>query len=131
MELPCFGIPVLTAGTGRYSGKGFTVDSTTANEYLERIRRIQDISPLTEQQVRLGILHAYFVLRGRPARYGGMFNDTYSNSLGHSHHRDIELRLGSLSEIIAHPQMRAITDFLVSAEDDFLEPGMMDALGMT
>ena len=29
-ELPCFGVPVLTAGTGFYSGRGFTVDSETA-----------------------------------------------------------------------------------------------------
>ena len=25
-ELPCFGVPVLTAGTGFYSGRGFTID---------------------------------------------------------------------------------------------------------
>ena len=29
-ELPCFGKPALTAGTGFYSGRGFTVDSDTA-----------------------------------------------------------------------------------------------------
>ena len=29
MELPCFGIPVVTAGTGRYSGRGFTIEPTT------------------------------------------------------------------------------------------------------
>jgi len=29
VELPCFGVPVLTAGTGFYSGRGFTVDSAS------------------------------------------------------------------------------------------------------
>ena len=37
-ELPCFGKPALTAGTGFYSGRGFTVDSETADEYLRPAR---------------------------------------------------------------------------------------------
>lgn len=126
VELPCFGIPVLTAGTGRYSGKGFTVDSSSTTEYLERVRTIQDIAPLTETQRRLGIMHAYFVFRGRPARYGAVFSDIYPNPVGHPRHRDIELRLGSIAEITSHPQMRAITDFLTSTEDDFLDPEVME-----
>jgi len=127
MELPCFGIPVLTAGSGRYSNKGFTVDSATVGEYLERVRGIDNIDRLTEQQIRLGILHAYFAFRGRPARYDRMFNDTYSGQDDQRQHRDIKLRLGSVAEMMAHPQMRAITDFLVSAEEDFIEPGMRRA----
>lgn len=126
MELPCFGIPVLTAGSGRYSNKGFTVDSATVGEYLERVQSIHNIDRLTEQQIRLGIRHAYFAFRGRPARYDRMFNDIYPGPGDHSNYRDIKLRLGSISEIIAHPQMRDITDFLVSAEEDFIKPGMLD-----
>ena len=33
MELPCFGIPVVTAGTGRYSGRGFTIDPSSREEF--------------------------------------------------------------------------------------------------
>ncbi len=47
MELPCFGKPTLTAGTGRYSGLGFTVDSTSAAEYLDRLTRLEDLPPVT------------------------------------------------------------------------------------
>src|SRR6266516_2340780 len=53
LEAACRGIPVLTGGTGRYDGKGFTIDSTTPRQYLERIARLQDISRLSPAQVEL------------------------------------------------------------------------------
>ena len=52
-ELPCFGMPALTAGTGFYSGRGFTVDSETADEYLGRLVRIQSSQPPNAASVEL------------------------------------------------------------------------------
>ena len=49
-ELPCFGKPVLTAGTGFYSGRGFTIDSATPDEYLERLRTIESQPPHGERE---------------------------------------------------------------------------------
>lgn len=37
LEAACFGTPVLTAGTGSYSGLGFTIDSSEREEYLDRL----------------------------------------------------------------------------------------------
>ena len=126
VELPCFGVPVLTAGTGRYSGKGFTIDSDTRADYLLRIRAIDRIPPLTAEQVRLGILHAYVVLRGRPARYDATLRDTYPDEKG-ARQRNLSLRLSSVPEVLAHPQMQRITDFLVSADEDFLDRDAISA----
>lgn len=126
MELPCFGVPVLTAGTGRYSGKGFTVDSATIAEYVGRLRFIQRIPPLTEAEVRLGILHAYLVFRARPARYDATLTDIYPDDRG-NRQRNLALRAGSVREVLAHPQMRNITDFLLSTDDDFLDPAILPA----
>src|SRR5437764_1483727 len=50
-ELPCFGVPVLTAGTGFYSGRGFTIDSATSEEYLRRLGAIERIPPLSPESV--------------------------------------------------------------------------------
>lgn len=127
LELPCFGVPVLTAGTGRYAGKGFTVDSATRAEYLERVAMIDSIPPLTAEQMRLGILHAYLVFRARPARYDAVLGDTYPGGTGKSQ-RDLELRGGSIADIVAHPQMRAISDFLESPELDFLDDDVVDEI---
>lgn len=121
VELPCLGIPVLTAGTGRYAGKGFTDDSSTRDEYLGKIRNIHLIAPLTEAKVRLAVLHAHFALKGRPARYDRMFHDVYHFPLTHPRHRDVDLDGVSLEAVLKHPQMRKIVDFLCSSEEDFLD----------
>jgi hypothetical protein len=68
-ELPCLGVPVLTAGTGFYSGRGFTVDSETAEEYLGRIAGIQDVPPPDAQAVELARRHAHALFRLRQTRF--------------------------------------------------------------
>lgn len=121
LELPCFGIPTLTAGTGRYAGKGFTVDSETIQEYLEKIRLIHEVPALTAEQVRLGQRYAYFVFRARPARYGDMFSDVYNFPVNHPRHRDLALGDKSPNAILEHSQMQKIVSFLRSGEEDFLD----------
>lgn len=124
LELPCLGVPVLTAGSGRYSGKGFTIDPETPQAYLDAVAGIHHIPPLSEEQVRLGVRYAYHVFRSRPARYGAMLKDVYDQPVQHPRHRDLAFRLPSIGEVLAHPQMCTIVHFLASpAEDDFLDPG--------
>ena len=53
MELPCFGIPVVTAGSGRYSGRGTTIDPKTRLEYEETLARLQEVPRLSEHQMSL------------------------------------------------------------------------------
>jgi hypothetical protein len=65
VELPCYGIPVLTGGTGRYAGLGFTVDFRSTEEYLERLSRIQDLPRLTPEQVIAAKKHALATFEGR------------------------------------------------------------------
>lgn len=121
LELPCFGIPTLTAGTGRYADKGFTVDSRTQEEYLEKIRSIHRIPALTAAQIQLGQRYAYFVFRARPARYGDMFSDVYNFPVNHPRHRDLALGVQSPNAVLEHPQMQKIVSFLRSGEEDFLD----------
>lgn len=66
MEMACFGKPVLTAGTGRYSGMGFTIDSDSREEYLTRLRTIQDLPPLAPDQTLMAKRHAHAVFIRRP-----------------------------------------------------------------
>ncbi len=65
-EAPCFGVPLLTAGTGRADHLGFTVDSESREEYLDRLAHIQDIPRLSDEQVRLARQHAYAAFCCRP-----------------------------------------------------------------
>ncbi len=66
LELPCFGVPTLTAGTGRYSGLGFTIDHSNKKEYLDKLSKIQNQTPMTEQQQKLAKWHAYAIFKLRP-----------------------------------------------------------------
>ena len=70
MELAMFGTTVLTAGTGRYAGMGFTLDSDTREQYLERLATIEQLPAMTDQQVALARRHAQgiFALRPLPFR---------------------------------------------------------------
>jgi hypothetical protein len=68
-ELPCFGKPALTAGTGFYAGRGFTVDSGSADQYLARLRAIHELPPPTPEQVELAKKHAYALFRLRQTRF--------------------------------------------------------------
>ena len=121
MELPCFGIPTLTAGTGRYSNKGFTVDSSSADEYLNRIKAIQLIRPMSAQEIEVGQRHAYFSFKARPAKYDGIFTDVYKFPVSHARYRDIEPFVKSVDLALNHPQMGKIVDFLCSNADDYLD----------
>jgi hypothetical protein len=59
IEAACAGVTVLTAGTGRYDQKGFTVDSETKGQYLERISNLDQIPPITDAQIELARRFAY------------------------------------------------------------------------
>ncbi len=125
LELPCFGIPVLTAGTGRYSGKGFTEDSASTSEYVAKLRSIERIPRLAEERVRLGMLYAYHVFRTRPARYGAVCRDTYAGDPKDRTYRNVELLAPSAPALFGHPQIGAMADFLASEDDEFLDPAAL------
>jgi len=66
IEAATFGIPVLTAGTGRYDRKGFTLDSNSREQYLDRLSHIQEFPPLTPSQRELAERFAYGIFICRP-----------------------------------------------------------------
>jgi hypothetical protein len=70
IEAASFGIPVITAGTGRYERKGFTIDPESREQYLDRLARIQEIPRLSPAERELAERYAYgiFFLRPFPLR---------------------------------------------------------------
>ncbi|MFN2468617.1 MAG: hypothetical protein ABR521_10875 [Gaiellaceae bacterium] len=69
LELPALGVPVLTAGTTDYGGRGFTVDAGSIDEYEANVRGIAALPRLTPEQTRLARLYAYGVFCVRPWRF--------------------------------------------------------------
>lgn len=70
MELPCLGVPVVTAGTGRYSGHGFTIDPVSREDYLKIIATLHEVPRLDENKIRLARQYAFgaLFLRQYPMR---------------------------------------------------------------
>jgi len=123
-ELPCFGVPALTAGTGFYSGRGFTIDSATREEYLGRLARIEETPPLTAHEVELARRHAYALARLRPVRFTS-FRTTVRplEGLGHPLDHNLDLLVHSRDELAGADDLRALGDWAVRTHElDYLAP---------
>jgi hypothetical protein len=68
IEMACHGVPVITAGTGRYSGLGFTIESSSEEEYLNRLARIDETPPMSRHEIELARRFAYTLFKRRPWR---------------------------------------------------------------
>ena len=69
VEAPVFGVPVVTGGTSHYSGRGFTLDSATQDEYRALLARLHEQPPLTDEQVLLAKKHAHALFVRRPLHF--------------------------------------------------------------
>jgi hypothetical protein len=118
IEAAMFGIPTLTAGTGRYDHLGFTIDSNSREEYVARLARLQDIAPLTYDQKELAQRFAYGVFRLRPFDLDSMtfaFSQDARASLG------VDYRAKSISDLVASADLQGFADWVCrSSKEDWL-----------
>jgi hypothetical protein len=70
LEMACFGKSVFTAGTGAYSGLGFTDDSQSVDEYLARLATIESTPAPQPNSIDAArrYAHTLFVRRPWPTR---------------------------------------------------------------
>ena len=66
LEMAALGKTVITAGTGRYEGNGFTVDPPTREAYLELLSCLPNVPAPTVGQVELAKRYAYSVFVLKP-----------------------------------------------------------------
>lgn len=118
IEAPCFGMPLLTAGTGRYSHLGFTVDSASREEYLARLAGIAAIPRLSPEQKQRARRHAHAVFRRRIWRMRSFRLDRPGKA-------DAELvpTFASLEEIKANGDLALFAAWAASGEADYLDDG--------
>ena len=122
-ELPCFGIPALTAGTGFYSGRGFTVDSETREEYLGRLARIEETPQPSEEQVELARKHAWGLFRARQTRFT-TFRSVYQplEHVDRPAEATIEIFVRSPEELAAAEDLRLLGEWAVESRAlDYLD----------
>lgn len=119
MEAARLGVPVLTAGTGRYDRRGFTIDSTSTSEYLAQIAHIQDIAPLSDAQKELADRFAYgvFLMRQFPLETVTL---EYHDATGIN---KTAFGLRSAAEWETAPDVQALAKWIADSTDvDFVFP---------
>jgi hypothetical protein len=117
LELPALGVPVITGGSGRCSGFGFTYDPATREEYERLLQDVQNIRPLGPEQLRLAKL--YF--------WGTFVGHLWKTGLVRHHNQQIEM---AAHDALFQPWRnygepdRLMSEFLSKPEEeDYFFPG--------
>lgn len=118
MEAPMYGIPVLTGGTGRYAGLGFTIDSRNAEEYLDRLARIETLPRLSEEEIGAARRHAHALFELRPLVLESVELDWTSSDEGSV--PGVRPRIGAWSEGVPHDLRGAARWALEERSEDFM-----------
>lgn len=113
MEFPCFGIPALIAGTGRYNGYGFTTEPPTREAYFEALRTLPRIERLSPAVRELARKHFYALMVGKQVS----FEDVAPMELKRIHeaqsnvHNNISIRARSLDDLRHSPSLTLLADW--------------------
>ena len=116
IEAALFGVPMVTAGTGRYDRRGFTLDSNTRQEYLHKLENLETYPRLSKEQIELAERYAYGVFFCRPLSLSSV-------SLGYA--RDgkatpkVTVHCQTRQQWLDSPDMRQLADWIADgkAED--------------
>lgn len=123
MEFPCYGIPALVAGTGRYNGYGFTIEPQTHEEYFDAIRHLHQIQPLSADIQQLARKHFYNLVVGKQIS----FEDIAPMELRRIHeaqsdvHDNISIRARSLNDLRVSQSLKLLGNWL----EDGVKPDLL------
>jgi hypothetical protein len=122
IEMACHGIPGLTAGTGRYSGLGFTIDSASQEDYLRLITNIQDLSPMSRQQAEDARRFAYALFKRRVWNTESFEMVRLPiEEVGHPLDHDIHIKLTSFDEVSSAKDLREFANWVASNAVDYFQ----------
>ncbi len=121
IEAASFGIPVLTAGTGRFDRLGFTIDSDSTAQYLDRLAHIQDIPPLAAAQRELAERFAYGVFVQRPFHLRSVTLEYQRDAKASLQTR---MCLGDSQDLRSAPDLLALSQWIHGGREDFVVEGV-------
>jgi hypothetical protein len=100
MEIACLGKPAITAGTGSYSGLGFTYDSESADDYLDRLAKLHTYGRLPDDMRTKARQYASALFLRRPwlTRSFELVFD-FADEGWHPIDRNVRFSAGSIDEL--------------------------------
>ncbi|MEP2671029.1 MAG: hypothetical protein ABJH04_18625 [Cyclobacteriaceae bacterium] len=119
MEFPCHGITSVLAGTGRYNGRGFTIDAESIKEYFSILDQLHTTEPLTNEQVLLAKKHYYFLMKYKQTN----LEDIIPMELKKFHeaqselHNNITINSESLEEFMSSTSVKKLSEWFVSSTE--------------
>ena len=124
LEMACFGKPVLTAGTGTYAGLGFTYDSSSRSEHLERVANLHQYGPLPAEMTLLARRHAHTLFLRRawvPTSFTNRFD--FPERGWHPLDRNVQVLARSVDELRADTALDEWAHWVRESHDvDYLPP---------
>ncbi|HLG05283.1 MAG TPA: hypothetical protein VI383_03955 [Gemmatimonadales bacterium] len=120
IEAAAFGIPVVTAGTGRYDRRGFTLDSSSREEYLGRLASLETVPRLTPAQLELAERYAFHVLFCRPVRLSSISLEFERDEIATPR---ITVHCRSRQEWSRSPDMRQLADWFADGKSEDMWTG--------
>jgi hypothetical protein len=117
IDAAMYGIPVLTAGTGRYDGYGFTIDSSNREEYLARLAELETQAPLTDAQTELARRYAYGLFMLRPLELRTM---RFQFCQDERATMDLALNPPDAHPIASLPDIARLAEWLAGSQDDLI-----------
>lgn len=122
IEAARLGIPVLAGGWGLYDRKGFTIDSESREQYLERLAHIQAIPRLSSTQQELAERFAYGVFLLRPFLLKSVTLAYHKNSRKFSTQGNVNIK--AKEDWYTASDLRAFAQWVINPRkpEDFLLP---------
>lgn len=122
MELVCFGKHCVTAGTGRYSGLGFTLDSYDREQYYARLANLHLQPPMSIEETQRAKWHAYAAFELRPwkmlsAKAEYSYPKMGQGPLDHN----LELTVSSLGDLEANGDLLKWAKWAIGKDIDYLD----------
>ena len=118
IEAAMFGVTVLTAGTGRYDKKGFTIDSDSYNSYLDKVKNIESLPKMSKEQIELAQKFAYGIFVCRPVQLTSISavydNDQYATL-------NPSLNFNDAESLCRGSDSRQIVSWINSGKGDYIQ----------
>lgn len=116
IEAALWGVPVLTAGTGRYDRLGFTLDFDSKEAYLAQLARLETLPPLTPEQTDLAQRYAYGTFILKPAHITSMLFAFQQDAVA-SLRTNFKVR--NSAELRESEDVKKLGSWIVTNEDDY------------